>query len=484
MDTLPAAPGAATNAVVDRQRMHARRRAGTPLAWIGVAAFLVFLFDPGIMTNDSIQTLRQGRAWEFTDWHPPIMAMIWRLLDRVIEGPAGMLMAQCMLYAFGCARLCAAALPGLMRRWPGWLVIASFSLFPPAMGLVGMIWKDVWMSGFLLLATSMLFSLAEEPPQRRAVLLATALAACCLLATAFRHNALAATAGLLAGAAYFLWRHRTPWVRLGGACVAGVLTALLLAAVASGFNGMVAKRVHVTTPLLLHDIAGMVVFSGDPAQAGALALADNAGLASDPARFVPRVLADYSPAAAGPLLYSSRNRDAAFAVNIYRADHDADAVRKTWRKLLARYPVAYLKHRWLGFSCLLQLCDRQRWVNRSYFLNPQYALPDTLSKQTWQWHARRILLSSRLAPLYAPVAWLLVAVVGLGVGLATLRRFDGRRASILFVSLSSLGLAVSLVFTSPIESYRYVHWCVMVGLLLTFMVLDRTAGTRDPPARP
>src|SRR5690606_33250709 len=132
------------------------------------------------------------RSFEFNDWHPPLMALIWSVLDRIIAGPAGMLLAQAALFAYACAALCARAFPDLSARTPSWLLVAVFSLFPPVMSLAGMIWKDIWMSSFLLLAVVHLFRLRDctTPGQQRMQAIAVMLF--CLGATAFRHNALAA----------------------------------------------------------------------------------------------------------------------------------------------------------------------------------------------------------------------------------------------------------------------------------------------------
>src|SRR5690606_9853401 len=131
-------------------------------------------------------------------------------------------------------------------------------LFPPAMVLNGMIWKDVWMSALLLLSLAFLFHLAGTPATgRRSRIVALAgLMACCLLATAFRHNAMAATAGLLAGACFYSMAPTGKWSRLLIACIGGVAISIALALLVSGANRLVAKPAHVTTPILMHDIAG------------------------------------------------------------------------------------------------------------------------------------------------------------------------------------------------------------------------------------
>ncbi|TYT27138.1 hypothetical protein FZO89_13200 [Luteimonas viscosa] len=452
--------------------LHSALQARTSLAWLAIAAFFVFLFDPGIMSNDSIASLRQARSLEFNDWHPPLKALIWSLLDRMIAGPAGMLLAQSALFAYASAALCAHAFPRLSSRFPRWSVVAVFSLFPPAMTLVGMIWKDIWTSGFLLLALVHLFrardALDVAVRRRHAILVVVF----CFGATAFRHNALAATAGLLAGAAYLvLFPKMGQWLRLFAASVIGVVAAVLLYVGVSLGNGLIAERANPTTAIYLHDIAGVIVYSGDAENAANMVLADAGHLTDAPEQFLARIYRSYTPAAAGRIVRTSRRPATPFSINVYALDHDAESVREIHKTLVSKYPLAYLKHRTQAFVCLLQFCERDTWIYRSYVMNTDYSLPDTLNRESWQYAFRKAVLSPKLAVLYHPGFWLLVTLVGGALGFA---RLGGPRPSLLlFMGLSSAGLAVSLYFTSPIESFRYLHWTVLLGWTMLFLAAER-----------
>jgi hypothetical protein len=450
-----------------------------PWAWIIVAAMLVATFYPGIMSNDSLSSLRQARTWEFTTWHPPIMAILWAGLDRVVAGPALMLVTQSALYAIACARLCAEAFPATVRRFSPWLVIPAFGLFPPVMAVNGMIWKDVWMSGFLLLALGYLFRLAHAPDARRRHHALAMVVTACALATAFRHNALAATAGLLAGGCYFAWPLHRRWLRIGVACAMGVVVAIILYLLVAAGNRLVATPANVTTPILLHDIAGMIEESGEPRVAAQLALDLAPNVTDvDPSTFLHRLRRAYTPAAAGRLLGSRRKPDAPFQINVYDPGHDAAGVARAWRALVRRYPVAYLHHRTKAFACLMQLCGLQGWMQHSYVLNPRYALPDGLAPM--QSALRRWFLNRSLAIFYAPVAWLVICLIGGIVSLARLaRRGDTSDAMGVFSTLSAAGLAVSLFFSSPIESYRYAHWMIVCGWIVLWMLLERHLSGLD-----
>src|ERR1700733_5779665 len=66
-----------------------------PLAILAVGWLVIVLFAyPGVLTMDSFDQLGEGRAWFFTDSHPPAMAALWGIVDRVIAGALGMLLIQ------------------------------------------------------------------------------------------------------------------------------------------------------------------------------------------------------------------------------------------------------------------------------------------------------------------------------------------------------------------------------------------------------
>ncbi|GAA3931590.1 hypothetical protein [Luteimonas lutimaris] len=447
---------------------HPSRPARLPLAWVIVAAVIVATFYPGIMSNDSIASLEQARTLEFTSWHPPIMAIIWSVLDRIVEGPVLMLAVQAALYAIAAAKLCTEAFPGLVRKFTPWLVIPLFSLFPPVMTLNGMIWKDVWMSALLLLALAYLFRMARADSSKSRLHAFFVVLTGCLFATAFRHNAVAATAGLLAGAFYFMWPDLRPWLRLLRACVCGVLLAIGLMLLVSTLVRLVAQPAHVTTPILMHDIAGMIVNSKEPWRAARVALAVSPALSdTSPHEFTQAIKRRYTPAAAGQILRTSRRPDAPFAINVYRLDHDADAVKQAWLALIKEEPAAYLTHRAKAFACLLQLCDRREWAQHSYILNPRYVAPE--GNGPMQGTLRTLLVRPGTAWMYSPAFWLALVLAGGAYGLARPRE----RPLLVFMGLSGLGLAVSLFFTSPIESYRYMHWVVVMGWTMAWLLLGR-----------
>ena len=70
-----------------------KRLAPWAAALLGLAVSL-WVFWPGYMSWDSAFQWWQSRHDTFDSVHPPLMAMIWQLSDRVVPGPGGMFALQ------------------------------------------------------------------------------------------------------------------------------------------------------------------------------------------------------------------------------------------------------------------------------------------------------------------------------------------------------------------------------------------------------
>ena len=55
---------------------------------LGFATSLL-AFYPGVMTYDSESQFFQARHFEFGDWHPPIMALIWSGIHAIVPDLVG-----------------------------------------------------------------------------------------------------------------------------------------------------------------------------------------------------------------------------------------------------------------------------------------------------------------------------------------------------------------------------------------------------------
>lgn len=107
---------------------------------------------PGTLTIDSQSQLSQAISGQFSDWHPPFMAMLWRFIGPTLST---MLFLQIVLHWLGIW----AFAEGVRRIRPsGWIwVILAIGLTPIALKYTQVIQKDSLMTSFFLLAFGLAF---------------------------------------------------------------------------------------------------------------------------------------------------------------------------------------------------------------------------------------------------------------------------------------------------------------------------------------
>jgi len=145
----------------------------------------VFVYFPGYMSEDSVAQLGQARFGVNSNVYPPLMNYVWSAADRIIPGPAGMLILHNLVFWHALALISHIVIRS--TRWR-FIFIGLAGFWPPTYGSLGTIWKDVGMQVFLLSAVAfMLYSgyLRRIWPLGLSFL-------CLFLSGGYRHNAIAA----------------------------------------------------------------------------------------------------------------------------------------------------------------------------------------------------------------------------------------------------------------------------------------------------
>ncbi len=109
------------------------------------------VFQPGLMTSDSMEQLRQASSGEFTDWHPPLLALLLRIL-LPIGGVGAYTFLQSQMIAFGLLAFILYSLPrknGLPYRIAALLTILLL-MIPPLPYYLVTVWKDAALLAALL----------------------------------------------------------------------------------------------------------------------------------------------------------------------------------------------------------------------------------------------------------------------------------------------------------------------------------------------
>jgi hypothetical protein len=242
-------------------------KAGRPAfaltSWLlaGVAAILFaanfLLHYPGEMNNDAVQQYAEALSSDFTDWHPPMMAFLWSLFIKVIEGPGLMLAFHLLCHWFAFALIADA----LSRTGHGRLGLLTLfaGAFPVLLHYNGGMLKDVGMGETLLAAFSVAFWFHVQ--QRRmpvaAIVLALLLATYGLLV---RTNAVFAFGAIVF---FVLFGARTQGL------LRVVVVSCVLAVIALPVSGWVnhhlfkARNSGAIQSLQIFDLVGIARHSGD-----------------------------------------------------------------------------------------------------------------------------------------------------------------------------------------------------------------------------
>ena len=423
-----------------------------------VAALLGFAlalaaFWPGYMSWDSAYQWWQARQDAFDSVHPPLMAMIWQLSDRVVPGPGGMFALQAALL-WSALAMFAAALP--LRPGVRAAVVLGLGFWPPLFALLPHVWKDLWTLAGFAWALALLAHDLRAPHRgwRFGALLALA------FACAFRHNAITGALPLLAWIGWrelTLRRPKAPWP---GQALRSVLIGAVLAvpvwalAALPSLDARVKHTEKVWSVVTLWDAAAVSLAEGalvyppelvDPT----LTLDELRG------KFV-----DYSNTS----VYETGKLRHSFDGPYTPAQREAlDAL--AW-SLPRDHAPAYFAHRW-RLAQLLLGWDRAALPDGLVLMPGLHAYDDNppVAPQSGALHARVLAALQAMVdtPLFAGWIYLLVCV---GVMLAGARRMARHPPAGLAaaVAASSLAYALPLALASGSAEFRYLAWPVLATL--------------------
>ena len=215
----------------------------------------VVLYYPGQLGPDSSSQLQEAIGGNFSDWHPPVMAALWRVLLHVAPGPAPLLVLQVALYWTGVWAFWGAVAEE--RSWRSFLPLlaAAHPLLLVSLGAIG---KDVSLAASLVAVSGLLYR--QRALARRANV-ATGIVVALLLAYA----ALVRWNGAFAVAPLLLYWGRPAAVRVAPVLLGSAAIALASVPVSSFVNYSLlhASRTQPQASLELFDTAGIVHFSGD-----------------------------------------------------------------------------------------------------------------------------------------------------------------------------------------------------------------------------
>jgi hypothetical protein len=441
------------------------RRQSRPWVWVlaAVAAVCclgtILVFTPGYLSPDSLDQLRQAEGRQpLTDWHPPVLSLVWRALIAVTGSIAAMLVLQCLVFW---AALC--VLAGCVWRLTasrgGSLAVLGIGLTPFVLTFVGVVWKDVHAAFALLAACAVAFTglLLRDGAPRPAVRWCLLWLGVLFLAYAIlvRKNAVVAAIPVFVMLVIALWGTpgRRTWVMCTAALVAGL--AVPAAAISLFAAPLQTKQgAQIMLDDLVHVLSVEELRSAD----------------------VPPALRDRLVASARECERVGALSDAYWACYRRPADGlrgDSGEITSLWLREMSGHVPGYLQYRLLLFTTLLFETDYayKAGITRND-LGIEVAHPRLE-------HA----LGTYVKGMIEDVPWLFRGWFWLAVALVlAVRPGKGVFAMpVRALGISSAAYILGYLPIMPATDFRYVYWPA-IACALGLLLLRLGRGT--PPPRP
>ena len=434
---------------------------GWPVA-LTVAAVLLCLvtiatFSPGYMSTDTIYQLKQalGRV-PLTDWHPPVMSLLWGGLISLTGTWTSMLVLQSVVMW---GALLVVAL--VVHRWTGSRTLSALALavglMPNVLNIAGVVWKDVHLALALLscVAIAMLGSLWRGKPLARWTLVPLGVVLV-VYALMVRKNGVFAILPVLYLLGYS-WFPRSRWK----APAALTLAAVLLTVGTQSVVNSVARPepTHQLAQVMIDDIIHVVpapaIREADVSDDLKDRLLRAQALCERKRSLVNAYWTCYGRGANGPFT----------AVAHY------DELKSVWPGMMLSHPAGYLQYRAQAFSLFL-FDHRDAWqpgvISNDLGITVDHPrMTASLGYYVQDFGERDV------RPLFAAWFWLAISVLLVA---RSLRLGPGRHR----VLLATLGLSSALYIVGylpvvPATDFRYVYWPSVAGTMGLLLLLVQRA---------
>jgi len=441
-----------------------------------VAFVLWRVFFPGLMSVDSISQYRQALIGQYTDWHPPLMSIILKIV-LASGGAIGILMlVQCVAGVFGIRAFAEACLRIFFgsriepRRaeWISLLVLLALlvPLTPLAFYLMTF-WKDAWAMVLLLWIGALVLDLPFQEAGRKRVLLLTVLgAALCMV----RHNAVA----VLPLIALLLWMGtRRSFNRaraLGWAAAPVVLYLVATPLIAWIFD---VEEFHTDSAVMALDLVGLCAESRPACER----LPWTRSHVVDPI-----VLKDYRPGDIGFIFWDvPRHVDPAIR-------EDYPRLRAEYLRAAREFPLLFARVKLEAFETLLGTRETFYFFHDSIAENPYGLLLNPRFEPVRRWLSY---VTKRVAghPVLRWVSgvhlvWIVVNVLWIvGLFAASFRPGGERLRLLACLLLVPLGYYFSYVFASPAHDFRFMYPSTLMVQCVTLSWLAGGLAAQKPTGR-
>lgn len=427
---------------------------GTTPRWLPwLTAVAGFAFDiaaywPGQMSFDSAYTWWQARGGATTDIAPPMLILLWRVCDALLEGPGLVFALHLALFWSGLA-LFAGALRIGAPRTIALMLVAGFAPVPWL--LRGHVWTDVGLFSALLFVTG---ALAQAQATRHRGWLVCALPAL-FYAAAVRHNALPAVLP------FAVWM---AWLAGGGAprkprawrtAFAAIVLCAVFAAGAAMVNSRVDRHVPLWPATAEWDLAAISIASGEMLLPSFMI---------GPGLEVAELAEAFRHWSITPMLQNTRHGMRDPFMDDYTPEQ-LSTLRNAWFDAIRAHPHAWLTHHWRQACALLGVHD-PAWPRELIYVDDEFQYRDNppVTRNQSALHKALMRGAAKLSTTPLLAGWPYFVLGLLAVPAAWHRRRGLAGASALALLASAFLYAIPLVVLVPAE-LRYLGWSCLAGVV-------------------
>lgn len=435
--------------------------------WGGTLLFClisILLYYPGSMGNDSLsQWYQVNGVFAISDWHPPIMVHLWSVLNKLVEGPASLLILQHVLYWIGLALLIDTMVQ-VRAKTVKILALAIIGFFPVVWFSMASVWKDALMISTLIFAVGLYTVLRNQSFHNQLLKASLALIiwTTLILACGLRHNALLAVLPLVFMMTYDYFP-RYGWLKkwtLG----ASLFLSIFLMSRASNRLGVEKHYPYLVNQLVFWNLAGLSIDTDEmliPAEA--FLEQDSANL-----HVIQRY---YNDASNNNLIFSS----GIINPNIWGDEAAGSEFFGTGLTIIGNYPIEYLKMR---CRFLKEFSGLDRWMPYAAFIfktnywqgDEKLGIPMYRMRNSGFLNFLEEKVARKLSHFgffnVIPYFFILISVVMLLTLQAIKRKEHPRNRIYLGLALSGLLYWVPYVFIAPSNDFRYHLWTIQIVVVI------------------
>jgi hypothetical protein len=415
---------------------------GTVLLFLFLLILGTFLvaFYPGVMTVDSYEAYYEGLTHRYIDWHPPIMAALWSITDKIVKGAGGLFLLNSLAAVVSFFLLAKTAL----RENKTLFFLPMLGLFLPFVtGILFALWSDVSLAVSFLLSFSLWYFWRTTGTLTRPKLLVVLIPL--FYASSVRHNALPAAVPFI----FLIFLDFSPkWKALA----VTILTCFLFYTgnQVLSYSMLRTEKSYTIQAILSHDLMSIYSITGK--------------------NYFPEGYLTKSRLDALMPAFDQSNLDPTTWMNDPYVSRDASKIsqlKKRWLTAVKENPFVYLAHRWLAFRGFLTIVAStivpasfpppDFTAGRSRPLLQETALGKIHTKYV-EW------ASENLFFLFQPLTYLIGSGILLFVSI--------RRKIVIAVAMSSSALLymIPYFFVAPAPNFRYVYWSVFAVLLSVYVL--------------